>query len=67
MGHAGNGTCRTLALIRISVFRDRISEPRYCDPYLQKQQLYQPTQLAFHDYVTVLHVTSEPTLISLYI
>jgi len=35
MGHAGNGTCRTLALIRISVFRDRISEPRYCDPYLQ--------------------------------
>jgi hypothetical protein len=25
MGHAGNGTCRTLVLIRLSVFRDRIS------------------------------------------
>jgi len=36
MGHAGNGTCQTLALIRLSVFRDRISEPRYYNPYLQK-------------------------------
>jgi hypothetical protein len=36
MGHAGNGTCQTLALIRLSVFRDRILEPRYYDPYLQK-------------------------------
>jgi len=35
IGHAGNGTYRTLALIRISVFRDRISEPQYYDPYLQ--------------------------------
>jgi len=35
MGHAGNGTCRTLVLIRISVFRDHILEPRYYDPYLQ--------------------------------
>jgi hypothetical protein len=35
MGHAGNGTCQTLALIRLSVFRDRILEPRYYDPYLQ--------------------------------
>jgi hypothetical protein len=35
MGHAGNGICRTLALVRLSVFRDRISEPRYYDPYLQ--------------------------------
>ena len=34
MGHAGNGTCQTLALISLSVFRDRILEPRYCDPYL---------------------------------
>ena len=34
MGHAGNGTCQTLAPIRLSVFRDRILEPRYCDPYL---------------------------------
>jgi hypothetical protein len=36
MGHAGNGTCQTLVLIRLSVFRDRILEPRYYDPYLQK-------------------------------
>jgi len=35
MGYAGNGIYRTLALIRISVFRDRILEPRYYDPYLQ--------------------------------
>jgi len=35
MGHIGNGTCRTLVLIRISVFRDRILEPRYYNPYLE--------------------------------
>jgi len=31
----GYGTCRTLVLIRISVFKDRILEPRYYDPYLR--------------------------------
>jgi hypothetical protein len=36
MGHAGNGTYRTLALISLSIFRDRILEPRYYDPYLRK-------------------------------
>ena len=36
MGYAGNGTCQTLALISLSVFRDRILEPRYCDPYLRE-------------------------------
>jgi len=34
IGYAGNGTCQTLVLIRLSVFRDHILEPRYCDPYL---------------------------------
>jgi hypothetical protein len=34
MGHAGNGTCRTLVLISLSIFRDRILEPRYYNPYL---------------------------------
>ena len=36
MGHIGNRTCRTLVLISLSVFRDRILEPRYYDPYLRK-------------------------------
>ena len=35
MGHGTYGKWDILALIRISVFRDRILEPRYCDPYLQ--------------------------------
>ena len=30
-------------------------------PTYRKQPLHQPTQLAFHDYVTVLRVTGEPT------
>jgi hypothetical protein len=36
MGYTGNGIRRTLALISLSVFRDRILEPRYCDPYLRE-------------------------------
>jgi hypothetical protein len=35
MGYTGNGIYQTLVLIRLGVFRDRISEPQYCDPYLQ--------------------------------
>jgi len=34
MGYVGNGIYRTLVLISLSVFRDRILEPRYYDPYL---------------------------------
>jgi hypothetical protein len=34
MGYIGNGICRILALISLSVFRDYILEPRYYDPYL---------------------------------
>jgi len=40
MGHAGNGTCQTLALISLSVFRDHILEPRYYDPYLLEYNLF---------------------------
>jgi hypothetical protein len=36
MGYTGNGTYQTLALIRFSVFRDHILEPRYYNPYLYK-------------------------------
>jgi len=36
MGHGTCGKRDILALIRISVFRDYILEPRYYDPYLQK-------------------------------
>jgi len=35
MGHGTCGKRDILALIRLSVFRDRILEPRYYDPYLQ--------------------------------
>jgi len=64
MGHTGNGTCRTLALIRLSVFRDRILEPRYYDPYLQKTITTSLTYITSipRYYVTVLRVTSEPTV-----
>jgi len=34
MGYARNGIYRILVLISLSVFRDRILEPRYYDPYL---------------------------------
>jgi len=35
MGHGICGKRDILALIRISVFRDHILEPRYYNPYLQ--------------------------------
>jgi hypothetical protein len=34
MGYIGNGICRILALISLSVFRDYILEPQYYNPYL---------------------------------
>jgi len=34
MRYIGNGTYQALALISLSVFRDRILEPRYYNPYL---------------------------------
>jgi hypothetical protein len=67
MGYAGNGTCQILVPIRLSIFRDRISEPRYCDPYLQNNNFTNHMQIAFHDYVTVPCITGELILISLYI
>jgi len=36
MGHGIYGKRDILVLIRISVFRDHILEPRYYNPYLQK-------------------------------
>jgi len=35
MGHETCGKRDILVLIRLSVFRDHILEPRYYDPYLQ--------------------------------
>jgi hypothetical protein len=34
IGHIGNGIYYTLILIKLSVFRDYILEPRYYNPYL---------------------------------
>jgi len=34
IGYTGNGTYQTLVLIKLSVFRDYILEPRYYNPYL---------------------------------
>ena len=65
MGYGICGKRDILVLIRISVFRDYILEPRYYNPYLRNiiTLLTYITSIPRY-YVTVLRVTSELILIS---